>query len=184
MFPFGFMDRGTADRLMPWKDMNTYEDLEFWARAISLGIRVYFPTVMVSKNYIISGNRDKRYEKKTIKLLKRLYRNTVYGIKGRGVNSFSELKRRYSGKKRLFAYMVFIKMKLTREEIYTYSKLSSNTEYLKRNEILLDPSKFNIDKKYWFSYIQPKFLDLETSNRLVAEHIAIGFNKFQFLKMV
>lgn len=182
MFPFGFMDRKTADRLMPWKDMNTYEDLEFWARAINLGIKVYFPTIMVSKNYIISGNRDKRYEKKTLKLMKRLYKNTVYGIKGRGVISLSELRRRYSSWKRIFAYLVFIKMKLTRDEIYTYSKFSSNTEYLKRNEILLDPSKFNIDKKYWFSYIQPRFLDLETSNKLIADHLSLGFNKFQFLK--
>ena len=182
MLPFGFMDRKTAKKLTPWKDMNTYEDLEFWARAVSFGIKVYFPTVIVSKNYIISGNRDKRYEKNKLKFLGRLYKNTVCGIKGRGVNSFSELNRRYSGLKRFFAYLVFMKMKLSNDEIYTYSKFSSNTEYLKRNEILLDPIKFNIEKKYWFSYIQSKFLDLETSNKLIVNYLALGFNRFQFLK--
>lgn len=181
MLPFGFMDRATADRLMPWRDMNTYEDLEFWARAISKGIKVYFPTIMVSKNYIISGNRDKRYEKHFIKFLRRLYKNTTYGIKGRGVTTFSELKRRYHGLKRIFPYLVLLKMKLTQDEIYFYSNLSSNTEYLKRNEILLDPKKFGIDKKYWFSYIQPRFLDISTTNNLIDDHIALGFNKFKFL---
>jgi glycosyltransferase involved in cell wall biosynthesis len=182
MLPFGFMDRKTADTLMPWKDMNTYEDLEFCARAVNKGIKVYFPTITVSKNYITSGNRDRRYEKNTIKFLKRLYRNTVYGIKGRGVTTFAELKRRYHGVKRIFSFLILIKMKLTRDEIYAYSNLSSNTEYLKRNEILLDPKKFGIDNKYWLSYVQPRFLDLSTANKLIENHIALGFDRFKFLE--
>ncbi len=182
IFPFGFMDRKTADSVIPWKDMNTYEDLEFSARAVKNGLKVFLLPITISKNYIITGNRDRRYAKGKIKLLKRLYRNTVYGIKGRGTANFEGIRERYTGLQRLFVYLVLIGMKLSRDEIFKYSDFRSNLEYLKRNEILLNPKDFGVDNRYWFYYIQSRFLDLETVNALLSKHLKMGFNKITLLR--
>jgi glycosyltransferase involved in cell wall biosynthesis len=182
MFPFGFMDRMTADRAIPWKDMNTYEDLEFEARLISDGVSAYYIPVTLAKNYIVTGNRDMRYEKKNIKLIRRLYRNLIYGIKGRGIKDFRELRKRYTGIRFAFAALVLLKMKIFREGTYAYSDLSSNTEYVKRNEIILDPNEFGVEKRYWLSFVQPRFLELDTANAIIEKHLKLGFNRMSFLK--
>lgn len=181
IMPFGFMDRSTMEKIGNWSDLNNAEDGELEARAISKGITLSTFPAMIFVNEITSGKRELRFKKTRLsfKFVLRQYRMARDGLIGRGMKDIDSIKKSYKGKAKIFMYIVYLTLKISGKRTKSYSEFSSNSELIQRNRILLDPSKYNIDKKYWIYAFSTRFISSDAETRLVNTLFDYGFNKLE-----
>ena len=184
IMPFGFMDRATMDKIGNWGDLNNAEDGELEARAISKGVTLSTFPAMISTNEITSGKRELRFKKRrfSFKFFARQYRVARDGLIGRGMKNIKAINKAYKGKAKIFMYFVYITLKLSGKKTRSYSEFSSSSEFIQRNRNLLDPSKYNIDKRYWIYAFSTRFISHDAETRLVNMLFEYGFNKLEFFK--
>lgn len=181
LMPFGFCDKRTMDKIGNWADLLHAEDIEFAARALSKGVKIYDLPVFISKNQIVKGNRDKRYELNKFKLFKRRYIDLNNYIEGRGMTSSRELKRRYSGLRYFIMLYILYKRKLLHQKIRAYSNELSNSDFITKNRVFLNPTKFGISKRFWIFSFLTKFIKLEYINKSLDKLFEYGFNRIKLL---
>ena len=181
LMPFGFCDKRTMDKIGNWADLLHAEDIEFAARALSKGVKIYDLPVFISKNQIVKGNRDKRYELNKFKLFKRLYTASNNFIDGRGMTSSRELKRRYSGLRYFIMLYILYKRKFLHQKIRAYSNELSNSDFITKNRVFLNPTKFGISKRFWIFSFPTKFIKLEYINKSLDKLFEYGFNRIKLL---
>ena len=181
LMPFGFCDKRTMDKIGNWADLLHAEDTEFSARALSKGVKIYDLPVFISKNQIVKGNRDKRYELNKFKLFKRRYIDLNNYIEGRGMTSSRELKRRYSGLRYFIMLYILYKRKLLHQKIRAYSNELSNSDFITKNRVFLNPTKFGISKRFWIFSFPTKFIKLEYINKSLDKLFEYGFNRIKLL---
>lgn len=181
LMPFGFCDKRTMDKIGNWADLLHAEDIEFAARALSKGVKIYDLPVFISKNQIVKGNRDKRYELNKFKLFKRRYIDLNNYIEGRGMTSSRELKRRYSGLRYFIMLYILYKRKLLHQKIRAYSNELSNSDFITKNRVFLNPTKFGISKRFWIFSFPTKFIKLEYINKSLDKLFEYGFNRIKLL---
>ena len=181
LMPFGFCDKRTMDKIGNWADLLHAEDIEFAARALSKGVKIYDLPVFISKNQIVKGNRDKRYELNKFKLFKRRYIDLNNYIEGRGMTSSRELKRRYSGLRYFIMLYILYKRKFLHQKIRAYSNELSNLDFITKNRVFLNPTKFGISKRFWIFSFPTKFIKLEYINKSLDKLFEYGFNRIKLL---
>ena len=181
LMSFGFCDRRTMDKIGNWADLLHAEDIEFAARALSRGVKIYELPVFVSKNQIFKGHRDKRYEFNKFKLFKRRYTDLNNFIEGRGMTSSRELKRRYSGLSYFIMLSILYKRKLLHQKIKAYSSELSNSDFITKNRVFLNPAKFGISKRFWMFSFPTKFIKSEYINKSLDKLFEYGFNRIKLL---
>ena len=181
LMPFGFCDKRTMDKIGNWADLLHAEDTEFSARALSKGVKIYDLPVFISKNQIVKGNRDKRYELNKFKLFKRRYIDLNNYIEGRGMTSSRELKRRYSGLRYFIMLYILYKRKFLHQKIRAYSNELSNLDFITKNRVFLNPTKFGISKRFWIFSFPTKFIKLEYINKSLDKLFEYGFNRIKLL---
>jgi GT2 family glycosyltransferase len=181
LMQFGFCDRKTIDKIGNWADLIHAEDTEFGARALSKGVKIYELPVFVSKNQIVKGNRDKRYELNKFKLFKRWYTVSNNFIDGRGITSSRELKRRYSGLRYFIMLFILYKRKLLHQKIRAYSNELSNLDFITKNRVFLNPTKFGISKRFWIFSFPTKFIKPEYISNGLNKLFEYGFNRIKLL---
>ena len=179
--PFGFCDRSTIDKVGNWGDLIHAEDTEFGARALSKGIKIYDLPVFISKNQIVKGNRDKRYEHRRFNLIKRWYIVSNNFIDGRGITTSKDLKRRYSGFRYLLMLAILYKRKILRQKIRAYSDELSNLDFIVKNRIFLNPAEVGVSKKFWIFSFPTKFVKAEYINSSLSQLFSYGFNRVKLL---
>jgi glycosyltransferase involved in cell wall biosynthesis len=145
----GVVDRKTMEKIGTWEDLNYAEDIEFFARAIRKGVKVYRLPVTAALNYIpVKGvdSRESRYGRGLRKYIR--YVKTVEDRqRGNGLRSWSQWTA--STRFRTFMLkMLFIKLKIQRKRIYSYSENSSNEDLVDFNVNWLKPSEWDIEEDY------------------------------------
>lgn len=178
-FGFEFMDYKTMNKIGNWPDLNTSEDSEFDARAISKGITRFEIPVHLAYNEIIK-NRERRYAKNRIRFIKRKIRLIKDAIIGIGFKNLKEVKRSKFSSTVLFKIM-FIYLKLTRVKISIYSNFSSNLEYVQMEKYFLNPHKLGINKKYWVGFIPTGIISNYAIFKQLGLLIKLGFNRIVLL---
>lgn len=181
LMPFGFCDRKTINKVGNWADLIHAEDTEFGARALSKSVKIYDLPIFISKNQIVKGNRDKRYERNKFKLFKRWYTVSNNFIDGRGITSAKDLKRRYSGLRYLVMLAILYKRKFLRQKIRAYSNELSNLDFITKNRVFLNPSDIGINKKFWIFSFPTKFIKTEYINNSLSQLFSFGFNRVKLL---
>lgn len=181
LMPFDFCDRQTINKIGNWADLLHAEDTEFAARAIFKGIKIYDLPIFISKNQVFRGHRDKRYESNKFKLIKRVYTDINNYIDGRGIRTRIELKRRYSGLEYLIMSAILHKRKILHQQIRSYSNELSNSDFIAKNRVFLNPSRFGVNKNFWIFSFPTKFIKSEYINNSLNKLFEYGFNRIKLL---
>ncbi len=181
--PFGFCDRKTMDKIGNWDStLNLAEDVEFVARAVSKGVKVFNIPSLLGFNEISSlKHREKRYTKNLIKYVVRRYKNLDDWIKVNAIKNYQELGSFYSGLRYLVAALVLFKIRvLGQYKLYNYSQGSSNIGFVDRNVTLLNPKSFNIPRTLYFYQILIRKDTVINLNKNLELLIKFGFDKVKF----
>jgi len=133
-----------------WKDLNTSEDWEFLSR---MKIQYGLP-IIIGKNFVYNGHREKRYAKNWREYLKRELIWKIDTIRGTG-HSFMELmrKRQQTLVEELAKPLAFLVAKV--KGIYRNSKELNNHDFTVRNFFynIDDPQKYGIDDEFVYPLI-------------------------------
>lgn len=174
-----FCSRSTMDKIGPWMDSNSGEIFEFWARAISKGIKVFLLPVLFMQNEIIK-NRERRYSKNTINYTIRMFNYFKGRIIGEGITSYKDVfSGSFAGK--FLSYLAYFYIIISRKKVRKYSNYSLNTQYFWANVILLDPNDFVVSKDRWGIELYFNFLSADIINRLISQLTKFGFNRVMFI---
>jgi hypothetical protein len=133
-----------------WKDLNSSEDWEFLFR---MKIKYGLP-IIIGKNFVYSGHREKRYAKNWREYLKRELRWKIDNIRGTGY-SFRELmrKRQQTLVEELAKPLAFLVAKV--KGIYRNSEELNNQDFTLRKFFynVDDPQKYGIDNEFIYPLI-------------------------------
>ncbi|MUN28497.1 glycosyltransferase [Sulfuracidifex metallicus] len=133
-----------------WKDLNSGEDREFFSR---MKIQYGLP-IIIGKNFVYNGAREKRYARKWREFIKRELRWKIDTIRGTGY-SFVELmrKRQQTLVEELAKPLAYLVAKV--EGIYRNSKELNNWNFTLRNFFynIDDPQKYGIDNEFIYPLI-------------------------------
>jgi len=133
-----------------WKDLNSSEDWEFLFR---MKIKYGLP-IIIGKNFVYSGHREKRYAKNWREYLKRELRWKIDNIRGTGY-SFRELmrKRQRTLVEELAKPLAFLVAKV--EGIYRNSEELNNRDFTLRKFFynIDDPQKYGIEDEFIYPLI-------------------------------
>jgi len=133
-----------------WKDLNSGEDWEFLSR---MKIQYGLP-IILGKNFVYNGHREKRYAKNWREYLKREIRYKIDTIRGTGY-SFEELmrKRPQTLVEELAKPLTFLVAKV--KGIYRNSEELNNHDFTVRNFFynIDDPQKYGIDDEFVYPLI-------------------------------
>ncbi len=133
----------TAQKLF-WRDMNNSEDIERFARAISIGITIYRLDVgsgLENKYYQnevgIKGLREARYAKGKLALYLRLFNETVGVERDEAYKSFKEFHSSFKSFSSPVYLPIFALSYLIAkiQGIYSYDPKLNNIEYVRHNEV-------------------------------------------------
>ncbi len=133
-----------------WKDLNSSEDWEFLSRMKIM----YGLPIIIGKNFVYNGRREKRYAKNWREYIKRELRWKIDNIRGTGY-SFRELmrKRQQTLVEELAKPLAFLVAKV--EGIYRNSEELNNRDLTLRKFFynIDDPQKYGIEDEFIYPLI-------------------------------
>jgi len=180
----GVIRRDTLLKIGRYKDLNIFEDTELKARAIHNGITFLTVPVKIGENQLARDRfREERYANSYFKKIVRLILDIEDNIRGNGTSHLSEIRSKYFLANIAFK-IIYLKVKLFREEIYRYSDKYENNRYIPINQKFISPRLFHIPKKYWIYsfFIRDDCMDYKKALiRNILQLQNIGFNKFTYI---
>ncbi|MCW1297198.1 MAG: glycosyltransferase family 2 protein [Candidatus Rehaiarchaeum fermentans] len=182
LMPYGFCDRKTMNKIGNWNyNLNTGEDWEFSARAISKGVKLFdLPAILGLNEVVNSRSRERRYYKNMISYIIRRYKNLEDTIRGKGFLKIdSKVKADISNLRYLAYLLIYFKIKILRQKIYSYYDKGPNSIFIYKNIKLLNPASFNIPKKFYFYRFNMSDIEISDLNRHLETLRNFGFNKIE-----
>ena len=151
VFIFGMLSKAKDNKLVPWRDLFTSEDLERYAHFKLLGYKlvmdkekfdiVYGGKGLINKYYQNDNSvgenfyaRHKRYKTSNFNFAIRMFRVLVDNERGAAFKSFSEFYNSSSSKSMIRGLLFMVAYVIAHIlGVYSYSKDKNNIEYIKES---------------------------------------------------